>query len=221
MSAFDSGRVWCEASVESVTIWIDEDDFSPVVVCQRLLEDSPRFAENAHEEVLQTMIVMVTRGLVLLRSGDVGIYSLSPIRAEGYTWDPEANRLSIRAVSGLWTLADGRLRGNLAPLLYSSVCRRFYQCVLGRIVEADLERRMGEWRDLPPREAEPRISEAILDSFRAMANRFPAERYQTLVRDLSLDGVEAARIYARINREMMDLASRQLRGLQAATRLRA
>lgn len=219
MSAVDAGRVWVETSVESVTVWIDDEDVSPVELGGRLLEESPRFAQNAQEEALNLMLVMITRGILLLRSGEVGVYSLSPVRAEGYTWDPEGNRLTIRAVSALWTLASPELRGEVAPLLYSSICRRYYQSVLGRFVEADLQRRVDGWRGLPNAEAEPLISEAILESFRSLADRFPAERYQTLVRDLSMDGHDPGRIYSQVCREMLDLARRQIRELSQDTRL--
>ncbi len=210
MSSSENGRVWCDTSVESVTLWMDEEDCSPAVLSRHLLEECPRFALNAQEEVLDMMLYIVTRGILQIRSGEVGVYSLSPVRAEGFGWDPEANRLTIKAVSALWTLASPHLRGEVAPLLYSSLCRRFYQAVLGRIIESDLQRRMDPWRSLSPAEAEVRISSDILESFRSLAERFPAEHYQSVIRERLLEGDEAGLIYEDICREMMDLASRQI-----------
>jgi len=210
MSASEIGRVWCDTSVESVTLWLDEEDCSPTDISRRLLGECPRFALNAQEEVLDMMLYIVTRGILQIRSGDVGVYSLSPVRAEGFGWDPEANRLTVKAVSALWTLASPHLRGAVAPLLYSSICRRFYQAVLGRIIETDLQRRMEPWRSLSNAEAEARISADILESFRSLAERFPAEHYQSVVRERLLEGDEAGLIYEDICREMMDLATRQI-----------
>ena len=213
MSISESGRVWCETSVESVTLWLEEDDCSPTDLGRRLLNDCPRFAMNAQEEVLTMMLYILTRGMLQIRSGEVGVYSLSPVRAEGFTWDPEANRLSVKAVAALWTLASPSLRGEVAPLLYSSICRRFYQSVLGRIIETDLERRMESWRSLSNEEAEAQISSDILASFRSLADRFPAEHYQNVVRERSLEGEEPGTIYLDVCREMMELATREIRSL--------
>jgi len=213
MSGLEIGRVWCDNSVESVTLWLDVEDCSPAELSRRLLDECPRFALNAQDEVLDTMLYIVTRGILQIRSGDVGVYSLSPVRAEGFAWDPEANRLTIKAVSALWTLASPQLRGEAAPLLYSSICRRFYQAILGRIIETDLERRMDSWRALPPAEAEERISADILECFRSLADRFPAEHYQSEVRERLLEGDDAGEIYEDLCREMMDLASRQIQSL--------
>jgi len=213
MSATEIGRVWCDNSVESVTLWLDDEDCSPTELSRRLLEECPRFALNAQEEVLDMMLYIVTRGILQIRSGEVGVYSLSPVRAEGFGWDPEANRLTVKAVSALWTLASPQLRGEVAPLLYSSICRRFYQAILGRIVESDLQRRMEPWRCLSAQEAETRIAADILESFRSLSERFPAEHYQTVVRERLLEGDEAGHIYEDICREMMGLASRQIHSL--------
>jgi len=213
MNMSESGRVWCETSVESVTFWLDEEDSSPPDLCRRLVEHCPRFALNAQEEVLDMMLYIVTRGILEIRSGQVGVYSLSPVRAEGFGWDPEANRLTIKAVAVLWTLASPQLRGEVTPLLYSSLCRRFYKSVLGRIIETDLERRMDSWRTLSHEEAEERISADILDCFRSLAEHFPAEHYQSVVRERLREGDEAGVIYDDLCREMMDLATRQIQSL--------
>ena len=216
----DSGRVWCEVSVESCTVWVEDEDVSPVDLSRRLLEESPRFALNAQEDVLNLMLYMVTKGMLMLRSAEVGVYSLSPVRAEGYSWDPEGNRLTIHAVSALWTLAAPSLRGEVAPLLYAAICRRYYLTVLGRFVETDLQRQMESWRGLSGAEAEGKISEAVLTSFKTLADRFPAEHYQSMVSEMSMDGVEAGVVYRRVCREMMSLAGRQIRGLRPDRRLR-
>jgi len=220
MSLLDTGLVWCETSVESATVWIHDDDVSPVELSGRLLEHSPLFARNAQEEALNLLLMLVTRGILLLRSGEVGVYSLSPVRAEGFTWDPEGNRLTLHAVSALWTLASPQLRGEVAPTLYAAVCRRYYHSVLGRIVEADLQSRMRPWRNLTGEEAERRISEDVLESFRTLADQFPAERYQTLIRDRSLAGVEPGEIYEEICRDMLHHSARRLRSLRAEHGLR-
>ena len=213
MGGSEIGRVWCDTSVESVTLWLDDEDCSPADLSRRLLEECPRFALNAHQEVLDMMLYIVSRGILQIRSGDVGVYSLSPVRAEGFSWDPETNRLTVKAVSALWTLASPHLRGETATLLYSSICRRFYQAVLGRIIETDLQCRMEPWRSLSTTEAEERISADILGSFRSLADRFPAEHYQSVVRERLLDGDEAGLIYEDICREMMDLATRQIQSV--------
>ncbi len=213
MSTPESGRVWCDTSVESVTLWLDDDDCSPTDLSRRLLNDCPRFAMNAQEEVLTMMLYIVTGGMLQIRSGGVGVYSLSPVRAEGFSWDPESNRLSVKAVAALWTLASPSLRGEVAPLLYSSICRRFYQSVLGRIIETDLQRRMESWRCLSNEEAQVQISSDILASFRSLADRFPAEHYQSVVRERSLEGEEAGTIYLDVCRDMMELATREIRSL--------
>lgn len=213
MSESEIGRVWCDNSVESVTLWLDEEDCSPTELSHRLLQECPRFALNAQEEVLDMMLYIVTRGILQIRSGEIGVYSLSPVRAEGFAWDPEANRLTIKAVSALWTLASPQLRGEVAPLLYSSICRRFYQAILGRIIESDLQRRMESWRSLSLAEAEERISADILEGFRSLARRFPADHYQSVVRERLLEGDEAGLIYEELCREMMELASRQIQDL--------
>jgi len=213
MKPLVTGRVWCETSVESVTLWLDDEDCSPTDLSRRLLDECPRFALNVHEEALDAILYIVTRGILQIRSGEVGIYSVSPVRAEGFSWDPESNRLMVKAVSALWTLASPTLRGEAATLLYSSICRRFYQSVLGRIVESDLEQRMGSWRTLSSAEAEARISADVLDCFRSLADRFRAERYQSVVRERSLEGDEPGAIYTDVCREMMGSARRGLRSL--------
>ena len=73
MSATEIGRVWCDNSVESVTLWLDEEDCSPTELSRRLLEKCPRFALNAQEEVLDMMLYIVTRGILQIRSGEVGV----------------------------------------------------------------------------------------------------------------------------------------------------
>lgn len=211
MGAFETGQVWCETSVESATVWVDDEDVSPVALSGRLLQEAPLFARNAQEEALDLLLILVTRGIFLLRSGGVGVYSLSPVRAEGFTWDPEGNRLTVHAVSALWTLASPELRGDVAPILYAAVCRRYYHSVLGRIVEADLRSRMGSWRSLTSEEAERRISGEVLDSFQSLADQFPSERYQTLIRDRTLEGVEPGEIYDEVCRDMVRTAERRLR----------
>jgi hypothetical protein len=213
MNVSVSGRVWCDTSVESATVWLDDEDCSPTDLCRRLLDESPRFALNVQEEALDAMLYVISRGILQIRSGELGVYSLSPIRAEGYTWDPEANRLRILAVSALWTLAAPQLRGEIAPLLYSSICRRFYQSVLGRIIESDLEQRMKPWRTLSSAEAEARISADVLESFRSLAERFPASHYQSVVRERSMEGDEPGTIYVDVCRDMMGLASGDSRSL--------
>ncbi|HVR82968.1 MAG TPA: hypothetical protein VMU54_01570, partial [Planctomycetota bacterium] len=135
------------------------------------------------------------------------------VRAEGFAWDPEGNRLSVKAVAALWTLASPQLRGEAAPLLYSSICRRFYQSVLGRFIESDLEQRMGSWRTLAFDIAEARISADVLDSFRSLADRFPGEHYQSVVRERLLEGDEPGTIYVDVCRDMMELGRRKIRSL--------
>ena len=69
-------------------------------------------------------------------------------------------------------------------------------------------------------EAERRISEEVLGSFRSLAEQFPAERYQSLIRDRTLDGVEPGAIYVEVCRDMLRTAARRLRSLSPPQGLR-
>ena len=70
-----------------------------------------------------------------------------------------------------------------------------------------------EVRSLSNEEAEVQISSDILASFRSLADRFPAEHYQNVVRERSREGEEAGTIYLDVCRDMMELATREIRSL--------
>jgi hypothetical protein len=213
MQLLREGRVWCDTSVDSCQAWIDEDGVSAGPVCRDLLRRSQRFSLHAQPEVVDVLVFLVHRGLCQLRSGEIDVYSICPVRAEGFEWMPVSNRLSVQAVAALWTLVSDRVRGEVSPLLFNEIPRQYYHSVLGRFVEADLTRSMNGWRRMPRELAEPRISQAVLRSFRKLSQLLPLEIYQDRARELVQQGREPGTIYRDLRRDILDSGERLVRHL--------
>lgn len=213
MNLLREGRVWCETSIDACQIWVDGQEESAGRICRELLEESDRFSLHLQPEVVEILMFMIHRGLEQLRAGEVDVYALCPVRAEGFEWIPESNRLSVNAVAILWTLVSERARGEASPLLFTEIPRLYYQTVLGRFVEADLARSMNSWRRMTREIAEPRISHAVLRSFRKLAQLLPLEVYQERVRDLVQRGMEPGSIYRELGRNLLENGDRLVRHL--------
>ncbi len=205
------GRAWCSTSFESVLVYLDEEDQSPFEIRRAVLAACPGFARNAPEEVVNLLLVRIAQGMVLLREDDVGVFTVSPVRAEGFSWDPEANRLAVQLHAVHASLVDGSLRGVTAPVLHAEIGRRYFRTIVGPSLEAALEPRMDLWRAMDVVAAERQISEAIPATLQGLTERFPSMRTHEAVRDGILSGQEPGEIYLDVCRNVIDVARRRIR----------
>lgn len=205
------GRVWCSTTFESVLIFLDEEDQSPFEIRRSLLSVCPAFTRNAPEDVLGLLLVRIAEGMVLLRDEDVGVFTVSPVRAEGFSWDPEANRLAVQLHAVHGSMVDGTLRGVTAPVLHAEIGRRYFRSVIGPSLEAALETRLDVWRAMDIGEAEEAISAAIPEALQGLTERFPAIQIHDSVRDGILGGQEPGEIYRGVCGDLLARSQRRSR----------
>lgn len=215
------GRAWCSTTFESVLLYLDEEDQSPFELRRSILVACPFFSRNAPEDVVDLMLRRIAEGMVLLREQDVGVYTLSPVRAEGFSWDPEANRLAVQLHAVHASLIEGSLRGVIAPVLHAEIGRRFFRSVLGPALEAGLEPRLAGWRAMEVARAEPAIADVIPEILQGLAERFPTARIHDAVRDAILRGREPGDVYREVWGELLAGSRRRARPPSTVRRMGA